>query len=489
MTVYDVAVIGGGLLGCFVARNLKRWNLSASLIEQREDVCTGFSRANSAIIYPGYDNKVGSLKANMTVKANAAYDILCRELDVPFSRCGSLMVSFGKNADKVLQMKYQQGLQSNVPGLRLLSGEEAREMEPELQDGVSSALYAPTTGTVNPWELCIGAYENAVENGVIPHLNTKVLGIRMDGSNYVLQTDSGDIRASVVINCGGINADKIQELCFPPSIRLRTDGADYLVLDKYTPHKPKHIIMHEPEDHGKGLTAIPTVEGTLLLGPSSRETTVPFSTTETGLNFVREAAAQVLPQVKLDDVIRSFGGVRPNPYQVEWRDGTYMPNGKGIGSFVIETPGTGFWSLIGIKTPGLTCANELGSLMAEKAAAYLHAEENPAFSPCRTAIPKVRSLDFSERAALVKQNPDYGEIVCWCEDITKEEILEAIRRGAVTIDGVKRRVGAMMGRCQGARCQQRISEILAQQLDLSPYSVTKDGGRSFVLGGKSNGTV
>lgn len=247
--------------------------------------------------------------------------------------------------------------------------------------------------------------------------------------------------------------------------------------------------MHEPENRGKGLTAIPTVEGNLLLGPSTRTMHLPFATTKEGLDFVRAMTAQILPQVETGDVIRSFSGVRPNPYRVIWKDGVYVPDGNRIGSFCIENPGAGFWSLIGIKTPGLTCANELGNLMANAAASYLNAVKNPDFSPYRKAIQHVRSLDFSQRAELIQKNSDYGKIICWCEEISKAEILEAIQRGAVTVDGVKRRTGAMMGRCQGSRCQQKITALLAQQLGISPYAVIKDGEKSYILEGRSNESV
>ncbi len=486
---FDVAIIGGGLLGCFAARNIRRWNLSAAIIEQREDVCTGFSRANTAIIYPGYDNKPGSLKAELTVQANTSFDNLCRELDVPFSRCGSLMVSYGKRADKVLLTKYEQGQKNGVPGLRLLSGQEAKRIEPELRDGICSALYAPTTGTVNPWELGIAAFENAVDNGVTPFLNTKVHNIKRMDKKYLIQTNRGEIWAKVILNCAGWNADKIQELLFPPSVRIIVDAADYLVLDRKIRHKPTHIIMHEPEEDGKGLTAVPTVEGNLLLGPSQRAATIPFATTEDGLEFVRKTTAQILPNVERDCVIRSFGAIRPNPYRVKWEHGTYVRDEKNIGSFVIDHPEYGFWSLIGIKTPGLTCSNELGKRIAEQAADYLHAAENPAFSPDRVSIKKAHALSLEERASHIRENPDYGEIICYCEDISKAEIIQAIQRGAVTVDGVKRRIGATMGRCQGSRCQQKIVEILAEELGVSIYEIRKDGGHSYILGGMQDGTI
>ena len=459
MKSYDVAVIGGGLLGCFAARNLCRRKLHIALLEAREDVCTGISRANTAIIYPGYDHKPGTLKAELCVRANARFDALCRELDVSFSRCGSLRVSFGEKADAVLRKKYENGLLLGVPGLRLLSGEDAQRMEPSLAESISSALYAPTAGTVNPWELGIAACENAAANGAALFLSTRVLGIRRTEQGYQIETDRGHFSCRAVVNCAGLQADRVQELLFPSPVHIAPDAADYLILDKATGNKPSHIIQYEPEDGGKGFNAVPTVEGSLLLGPSERENETDFAVSAAGLSFVR---------------IRSFAAVRPNPQR---------PDGSSIGSFVIEHPGLAFWSLIGIKTPGLTCADELGRYLADKLAAELGAEENPAFDPCRPGIRRARELPLSQRAALVRENPEYGEIVCHCEEVTKAEIRETIRRGAVSVDGVKRRVGAGMGRCQGSRCERTVMELLAEELGVPVTAVRKDGPGSEILEG------
>ena len=474
MKDYDVVVIGGGLLGCFAARNLCRRDLHIALIEAREDVCTGISRANTAIVYPGYDHKPGTLKAEMCVRANARFDALCRELDVPFSRCGSLMVSYGEKADTVLKKKYENGLSLGVPGLRLLSGEEAQKMEPALAEGVNSALYAPTAGTVNPWELGIAACENAAANGAALRLNTRLLNIRRAAEGYRIETDRGDLSCRAVVNCAGLASDRVQELLFSTPVHIALDAADYLILDKATENKPTRIIQYEPEDGGKGLSVVPTVEGSLLLGPSERENEVDFAVSEEGLSFVRERAALVLPGLNLQDTIRSFAAVRPNPQRED---------GSSIGSFVIEHPGPAFWSLIGIKTPGLTCADELGSYVADRLAAELGAEENPAFDPCRSGIRRARDLPLSERAALVRENVAYGEIVCHCEGVTKAEILEAIQRGAVSVDGVKRRVGTGMGHCQGSRCERAVMELLAEELGIPVTAVRKDGPGSEILEG------
>ena len=470
----DVVVIGGGLLGCFAARNLCRRKLHIALLEAREDVCTGISRANTAIVYPGYDHKPGTLKAELCVRANARFDALCRELDVPFSRCGSLMVSFGEKADAVLRKKYENGLTMGVPGLRLLTGKEAAAMEPGLAAGVTSALYAPTAGTVNPWELGIAACENAAANGAELCFNARVLNFRRTAEGYRVETDHGDYSCRAVVNCAGLAADKVQELLFPTPVHIAPDAADYLILDKAAANKPEHIIQYEPEDGGKGFNAVPTVEGSLLLGPSERENETDFAVSAAGLSFVRERAGRVLPGLDLQATIRSFAAVRPNPQR---------PDGSSIGSFVIEHPSPAFWSLIGIKTPGLTCADELGRYVADKVAAELGAEENPSFSPLRSGIRRARELPLSQRAALVRENPEYGEIVCHCEEVTKAEIREAIRRGAVSVDGVKRRVGAGMGRCQGSRCERTVMELLAEELGVPVTAVRKDGPGSEILEG------
>ena len=435
MKQFDVAVIGGGLLGCFTARNLRRWNLSAVLIEAEADVCTGITRANSAIVYAGYDNKPGSLKARLTVRGNRRFGDLCAELEVPFSRCGSLMVSCDKESDRILEKKLRQGQENGVPGLKLLSGAEARAMEPMLTDRLTSALYAPTTGTVNPWQLGIAAYENAVQNGCVSLLHTAVIGIRQESDYYRLQTTDGDIRCSAVLNCAGADADRVQELLFPPSIRLESDGADFLVLDERA-EKPGRVIFHQAGKCGKGITAIPCTEGNLLLSGCRRPQSVPYATTAEGLQALKQDAQRLLPGLDLTAVIRSFGALRPNPHRITGNDS--------IGSFCIDNPAPGFYSLIGIKTPGLTCADELGLLLAARTARYLQAAPNPAFDPHRPAI--TASAE--------------DEIVCLCRKVTKAEILEAIRRGASTVDGVKRRTGCGMGRCQGGRCTQRIEELL-----------------------------
>ena len=435
MKQYDAVVIGGGVLGCMTARNLRRWNISTLLLEKEEDVCIGITRANSAIVYAGYDNKPGSLKAQMTVRGNAGMAALCEELEVPFSRCGSLLVTYDRAAVSRLEKKLHNGTQNGVPGLKLLSGAEAEAMEPMLKPGVAAALYVPTTGTVNPWLLGIAAFENALRNGAEARMNTEVLDIRKQGESFVVETNENAFRCRMVFNCAGLSADKVQELVFAPSVRLQLDGAEYLVFDRLA-EKPSRVIFLQSETCGKGITAIPCTEGNLLISGIRKSLDIPFATTVEGLREVHEMTLDLLPDADLSKVIRSFGAVRPNPYK---------ENGESLHDFCIENPAPGFYSLIGIKTPGLTCANELGLYLAQKAAEYLRAEKNKEFNPHRKAI-----------------SGQDNEIICQCEQITRAEIIEAFRRGASTVDGVKRRVGSSMGRCQGSRCTYAIEKLLEE---------------------------
>lgn len=446
MKKYDAAVIGGGILGCFAAKNLSRWKMNTALIEAAEDVCTGITRANAAVIYAGYDHAPGSEKATFTLRANADMDSLCEELEVPFVRRGGLMTATGIKGEKTLSRKYEQGQSKGVPGLRLLSGDEAREMEPMLPQNVTAALYSPTTGTLNPWQLGIAAYENAVANGVSPMLDSAVLAIEHGDGGYIIKTEREEIFTKTVLNCAGLCAPQVQEMLFAPRVRLFNDASDFYVFDVSAP-APKYVIFQETE-HGKGVTAVPTVEGNLLLASPGRALSGEyFSTTAEGLSALRELSAEILPGLDWSQVIRNFGAVRPNPRRVEYRDGQWLPESGNISSFVIDAPEAGFISLIGVKTPGITCADQLGEYLARRAAEYLDADADPGYDPKRRAVVKTS---------------DCGDIICHCRGITRAEAVEAIRRGAVTLDGIKHRVGTGMGACQGSRCGRELEKLLRE---------------------------
>jgi len=459
MKSFDVAVIGGGLLGCFTARSLCLYELKTVLIERQDDICRGISRANSAIVYPGYDNKPGSLKAQMTVRANAYFDRLCDELDVEFIRRGSLLLSYDEVCDRVLEKKLMQGLENGVPELYIVSGEKAMELEPKLSAMPRTALYCPGTGTVNPWQLGIAAYENALQNGLDAMLGVSVLGIEKSNDSYIIKTEGEEISCRAVINCAGLFADKVREMLFEPELRIFPDASDFLVFDKHAPRPD--MILFEERPKGKALTLVPTVEGNLLLESSLRELkSADFAfKAERRAELVAQARA-ITDTVSEDNIIRSFGAVRPNLRYVKKVGDEYVPCDKDISSFALDRPEPGFLSLMGIKTPGLSCANELGMYAAQTMADYLSAGENNAFEPRRRGISRINKLSKQEREALISAEPDYADIICLCEGISRAEIKQAIARGARDVEGVKRRLGTSMGACQGSRCNYAISKML-----------------------------
>lgn len=483
MERFDVAIVGAGLLGCFAARSLCRFDLRVLVLEQREDVCTGISKANTGIVYAGYDTKPGTLKTELCVKANAGFDALCAELGVSFKRRGSLMIACGPRAEGILQKKYAHGQENGVPGLRLLSSEEVLEKEPNLCHTVTGGLYAPTTGVVNPWELGIAAFENARANGAQFRFRERLTHISNRDDGFLLETDRGRYSCRTVLNCAGLSADGVRELLYRPKLRLFPSAADYLVLDDTAGSFLNHVIFHEPEVKGKGLTLVPTVDGNLLVGPTEHDWDgrPGMGTEVSGLEELRQLCSEIVPALDLSQTIRNFGSLRPNPYDVFEENGCLRRADRSISTFSILEE-EGLFSLIGIKTPGLTCAHELGEYITGRIAAHLgDVRPNKDFNPIRLPIPRPRAMEEAERAACIRENGDYGRILCRCREISRGEVLEAIRRGAVTVDGVKRRTGAGLGRCQGGYCMQSVLELLASLQETHPSAVTKDGEGSVMI--------
>ena len=462
----DVIIIGAGLLGCFTARNLKRYEIDVIVLEKENDVCRGISKANTGIVYTGYDNSSGSEKQKLCIRADEAFDRLCSELEVPFARPGSLMISYGPAADSLIRKKYSNGLNAGIQGISLLSGSEAEAMEPLLARGITSALYSRRTGTVDPWELCIAAYENAKYNGAEFVFGSMVTDIRREAGGFAVSTPAETYHASAVVNAAGLLSDEVREMAERPFIRLFPTSADYIILDRAAGKTVDHIIFHEGED-GKGLTLVPTVDGNLLIGPTDREPseeellTRDMRTSSAGLESLRELCSLIAPEIDTDQQIRTFGSMRPNPFYVSAQSAGSGRSMKSIKDIrIIEE--NGLISLIGIKTPGLTISDELGRITADRAAACTGKTAlNERFDPYRKGILRARDLTAEERADMINSFPEYGEVICPCMDVTKAEIMQAAERGAYDFESVKRRTGAGFGRCQGSRCRKRITDILA----------------------------
>lgn len=456
--------------GLHGGRNLCRYKLKVLLIEKENDVCTGITRANTAIIYPGYDNKPGTLKSRLCVKGNRNFPALCDELEVPISKCGSLMVCHGSRGAEVLKKKYENGIASGVPNLELITGEEVRTLEPHLAGDLFMGLYAPDTATVQPWEVGIAAYENAMENGCEVRLNSKVVGIEKYGSGFKISSTDTVITTRAILNCAGLYADRIREMIHPPFVRIFPEKADYFIFDKTAKGFLDHIIFEEPEEKGKGLTLVPTVTGNLLAGPSAQGDCErdDFATSASGLAFLKTRLQELVPELPLSAIIRNFASVRPNPFEMKLtEDLQLVRSDRSIHSFVIDCTEDcpTFISLIGIKTPGLTCCDELTKYVVNMLLHQLgNPTLNPDFQPRRTVKKPMKELSLKERNARIQEDSSYGKIVCRCEQISEGEIRDAIRRGARTVDGVKRRCGTGMGACQGSRCRYEIEKMLQQSL-------------------------
>ena len=454
----DVLVVGAGLLGVFAARALCRYPLEVCVAEKASDVCTGISKANSAIVYSGCDAVPDTLKAALCVPACADFGKLCAELGVRFDRCGSLLVCTGAAGEASVRKKYAQGRQNGVQGLELLSDTELLKTEPGLSPDVRMGLYAPGAGTVEPWELGIAAFENASENGAKFFFGAEVKTLSRRDGHYYAETERETFCARCVINCAGLHAAALREMLLPPYVGIRFSLADFAVYDESLRGLVRHVLMQEREDGTKGVTLVPTTDGNLLAESPVKvrtESAAACSTPE-GQAALDALSRELVPALDAEKVIRRFAAVRPNPYYIGG-------SRRSIDSFVCLGE-DGLISLIGIKTPGLTCAEALGRHAAEKAAAFLGVTgENPHFSPVRTPPVRLTELDAKARNALIASDGSYGRIVCRCRGVSEGEILNAIRAGARTVSGVKRRCGAGMGRCQGGFCTAQIAKLLARE--------------------------
>lgn len=472
----DILIIGAGLLGCAAARALMRYDLKVTVLEKAPDVCTGISKGNSGIIYAGYDDEPGSLKAQMVVRANRRLPALCSELDVHYKVTGSIMAGYGPRSEKVIRRKYEQGLANGVPGLELLSGSEVLEREPLLAPGVKIGLYAPGTATLDPWELCIALYENARSNGAAFHMNSEVVSMKRITGGFEVSTPGRSYTARAVINCAGLAADAVRDMTEQPRIRIVPNASDYFVLGIPEGSGPSAVIFHEPEYRGKGLTLIPTVNGEVLAGSTQRSEPELDGrpTSADGLGRIMDLCREVVPDMPISPVIHSFAAFRPNPFDI------YDEERRLKDFMILEEDG--LFSLMGIKTPGLTCCVELGEYITEHAVSFLGgAAMNPDYDPVRRGIRRFADIPQDELREAVSREPELGRIICTCRKVSEYEIREAVRRGASTLDGVKRRTGVLMGKCQGSKCLSDVLEIMAEELDTEPDEIVRDSRESLVI--------
>lgn len=478
--MYDIIIIGAGVSGAATARELSRYQASICVLEKEEDVCCGTSKANSAIVHAGHDAENNSLMAKLNVQGNEQMEALSKELDFPFKRNGSLVVCYKESEIERLKELYESGTKNQVKGLRILNQEEVRSMEPNISDQVVAALYSPMGGIVCPFELNIAMAENACENGVEFKFNEKVMDIEKLDDIYEIKTSQGVYRAKCVVNAAGVYADRIHNMVSEEKMNLIPRKGEYFLLDKSAGGHVKQTIFALPGKYGKGVLVTPTVHGNLLVGPTATdiENKEGTHTTKTGLDEVAQKAGNSVKNIPLRQVITSFAGLRAHDERHE---------------FIIEEvkDAKHFIDCAGIESPGLSSSPAIGAMIAGMVKDMLGLEEKTNFKAERKSLLRPASLSIEERTALIRENPAYGNIVCRCEMITEGEIVDAIRRplGAKSLDGVKRRTRAGMGRCQAGFCSPRTMEILARELGKDLLEVTKSGGSSAIVVGSNKDRV
>ena len=472
--MYDAIVIGAGAVGCSIARALSRYNGKFAVLEKCDDVCDGTSKANSAISHAGFDAKPGTNKAKMNILGNKMMPALAKELDFPYFQNGSLVVCTAEQSTDDLKELYNRGIANGVENMEIISGQRLRDMEPNLSDNVVAALYAPTAGIVCPFQLTIGMAENACTNGVSFYLNTKVQRIVKKDNSFDLYTDKDVFSTRTVINAAGLYTDFIHNMLCSKKIKIIPRKGEYFLLDHLAGEHVSHTVFQLPTRMGKGVLVSPTVHGNLIVGPTASEIEDrdATDTTQKGMDSIRRQCGVGVKNVPLNCTITSFAGVRAHE--------------EGDDFILGETSDCpGLFDAAGIESPGLTSAPAIGELLAGQVADKLNLKKNPNFNPRRKGIVKPGSLSPAEYNALIAKDPAYGRMVCRCEQITEGEIRDAIRRplGARTLDAVKRRTRAGMGRCQSGFCSPRVMEILAEEWKVDRTQITKDGGQSNFLTG------
>lgn len=473
--MFDVTIIGAGVIGCSIARELAKYKLKICVVEKGFDVATGASKANSGIVHAGHDAKTGTLKAKLNVKGNKMFDQLSKDLDFPFQRNGSLVLCLQEKDFHQLEELKIKGEKNGVPELRILNREEVRELEPNLADKVVGALYIPSGGIVCPYEMTIALAENAFANGVEFRLATKVKNIQQKEKSFLITTSKDEIETKLVINATGVFADQINNMVSENKIEIIARKGEYCLFDKTVGKMTTRTLFQLPTKMGKGILVTPTVDGNLLIGPNAvdLEDKEDVTTTQEGMDEVLSKATMSLAQIPMRQIITSFSGLRAH---------------STVDDFIIEEAEDveGLINVAGIESPGLSSAPAIAEMVETIVVQKLVPEENIHFNPKREGIPKFREMNNEERKELIAQDKAYGKIVCRCETVTEGEIINAIRRpfGARTLDGIKRRTRAGMGRCQSGFCSNKIVEILARELKVSRTEITKCGENSTILIGK-----
>jgi len=481
ISVYDIAIIGAGVVGALIARELSKYNLKVALIEKESDVAMGTSKGNSAIVHAGFDAEPGTLKAKLNVKGCEMMQSVCEDLGVHYNKNSSLVCSFSDEETEHLKKLQKRGEDNGVPELEIISGNRLFDFEPNLSREVKTALYAPTAGIVCPYFLTVAATENAVLNGCDLILDFEVNKIIKNNDYITIKSvDNREINARYIVNSAGLYSDEIAAMCGDGG-QIQNFGiiprkGEYMLMDKKAGSLVKSTLFSVPSDKGKGILVSPTVDGNLIIGPNAAETKKDdVSTTCEGLDEIQEGAKKLVPSLNMRQVITSFAGVRSTPKNHDFNI-IQSDNIKNV------------LHLIGIESPGLASSPAIAEYVADMLKNMgLKLIEKANFNPKTIRHKSFYLMDNGERAEIIKKNKLYAKIICRCETVTEAEIAEAINSlcPAATVDAIKRRTRAGMGRCQGGFCSPKIVEILSRELNVDMLDVTKKGGGSYILTGRT----
>lgn len=479
---FDIVIIGAGAVGCAIARELSRYKLKIAVLEKESDVAAGTSGRNSAVVHAGFNNKPGSLMAKLCVEGNEGFENVCRELDIPYKKTGKLIVAFDESDFAGIDKLIENGKKNGVKGLEFVGADVVKKLEPHV--GGIGAMLSPNTAITNPFLYTVALAENAIQNGVSFFLETEVKGISKRDGIFGIKAGNSYFYSRYIINSAGLYSDRISSMAGETGYKIYPCRGEYFILDKRTSQYLNMPVYPVPRPGigGLGVHLTPTMEGNILIGPSAEyiKTKNDYSSTKKVMDQLFSEAKELLPPLSMKHIIRSYTGIRSK---------IVGPKTGGFGDFIIEESKVvpGLINLIGIESPGLTSSVPISRRVRDILSAKEDLTFKNDFVSERKGIVQFRELPLEEKQALIKEYPEYGEIVCRCEGITKKEIMDAINNplGVTTLVGIKYRARAMMGRCQGGYCLTRIVDILRNEKGLSPEDITLRGKNSRLFTGKA----
>lgn len=473
--MYDVIIIGAGVCGAAVAMNLSKYNVKCCVLEKENDVAVGTSKANSGIVHAGYDPSPETLMAKLNVRGAQLTEEICRVMNVPYRKIGSLVIAFNEEDEKHLEKLYNRGLQNGVEGMEILEKDALTKLEPNLSSKVTKALYAPSAAVVNPWRLCLAMCETAAENGIDFYLESPVSAIEKDGDIFTVTAGGRQYRGRYVVNAAGLYADKVAEMAGAGDFKIFPSKGQYYLLDTTSDWLVNTVVFQCPTEKGKGVLVSPTAEGNIIIGPNAEKGNErdDVSTTRAGLDFVAQEAAKTTEKIDYRENIRSFAGSRANSDRKD---------------FIIEESPLckSFINVAGIKSPGLSSAAAIGEYVLDIfRECGLELTEKDSWHWAKPYI-NFKELSNEEKALLCEKNRKYGNVICRCNVVTEGEILDALDSHIKprTLDAIKRRTGSGMGRCQGAFCGARVHEIICKYYGLKPEEVLWDKNESYIIAKK-----